>query len=48
MALNTIFLIVAAIVVALVLMKITRKLIHTIFFITLVGVVFFVFKYLMG
>ena len=48
MALNTIIIVVLAIVIAAVLLKITRKLIHTIFFLTLVGIVFYVLKYLIA
>ncbi len=42
---NTIILIILAVVIALVLLKITRKLIHTAFFIALVGIVFFLLKH---
>ncbi|MEE9525567.1 MAG: hypothetical protein V3V78_03100 [Candidatus Woesearchaeota archaeon] len=48
MALKTIFLVVLAIIIAGVLLKFTRKLIHTAFFVALAGVVFFVLKYLIA
>ncbi|MBW2996201.1 hypothetical protein KY332_02755 [Candidatus Woesearchaeota archaeon] len=45
---KTIILVILAIIIALVLLKFTKKLIHTAFFLAVVGVVFFVLKYLIA
>ena len=48
MAIKTLILVILAIIIALVLMKFTKKLIHTAFFIAVIGVVFFVLKYIIA
>ena len=45
---KTIFIVILAIIIALVLLKFTKKLLHTAFFIAVVGVVFFLLKYIIA